>query len=157
MGLPTTHLFLLSLKKHFVPIGSSSDKALDCMTHWSTTLEPEIVNTASEQAVKSLAWQKEWDSAPQPQEATSYSNSDLSKDQCHDQELVKRNHSIVKVTPTQGTPFKLRMTFPCTTVEHREGSPGQGLRSVSAPRTAPPEGGWKDPEESYFRVFACSS
>nr|XP_038936930.1 coiled-coil domain-containing protein 159 isoform X3 [Rattus norvegicus] len=76
--------------------GSSSDKALDCMTHWSTTLEPEIVNTASEQAVKSVAWQKEWDSAPQPQEATSYSNSDLSKDQCHDQELVKRNHSIVK-------------------------------------------------------------
>ncbi|XP_034366155.1 coiled-coil domain-containing protein 159 isoform X6 [Arvicanthis niloticus] len=76
--------------------GSSADKALDCMTHWSRTLEPEIVNTASEQAVKSLAWQKEWESELQSHEATSYSNSDLSKDEYHDQDLVKRNHSIAK-------------------------------------------------------------
>ncbi|XP_052044824.1 coiled-coil domain-containing protein 159 isoform X2 [Apodemus sylvaticus] len=66
------------------------------MTHWSRTLEPEIVNTASEQAVKSVAWQKEWDSEPQPHEATSCSNSDLNKDHYHDQDLVKRNHSIAK-------------------------------------------------------------
>lgn len=99
-GLTITSHFHLSLKEAFVPLGPSSDKALDCMTHWSRTLEPEIVNTASEQAVKSVAWQKEWDSEPQPHEATSCSNSDLNKDHYHDQDLVKRNHSIAKVTPT---------------------------------------------------------
>ncbi|XP_031200715.1 coiled-coil domain-containing protein 159 isoform X4 [Mastomys coucha] len=76
--------------------GPSSDKALDCMTHWFRSLEPEIITTASEQAGKSGAWQKEWDSEPQPHEATSYSSSDLGKDHYHDQDLVKRNHSIAK-------------------------------------------------------------
>lgn len=56
--------------------GPSSDKALDCMTHWSRVLEPEIVNTASEQAGKSGAWEKEWDSEPQPHEGTPCSSSD---------------------------------------------------------------------------------
>ncbi|XP_028619686.1 coiled-coil domain-containing protein 159 isoform X2 [Grammomys surdaster] len=64
------------------------------MTHWSRTLEPEIVNTASEQAVKPVAWQKEWESEPQSHEAIPYSN--LSKDEYHDQDLVKRNHGIAK-------------------------------------------------------------
>lgn len=99
-GLTIISHFHLSLKETSVSLGSSSDKALDCMTHWSRSLEPEIVNTASEQAVKSVAWQKEWEPEPQSHEAVSYSNSDLSKDGYHDQDLVKRNQSIAKVTPT---------------------------------------------------------
>lgn len=76
--------------------GPSSDKALDCMTHWSRVLEPEIVNTASEQAGKSGAWEKEWDSEPQPHEGTPCSISDVNKDHYHDQDLVKRNHCVAK-------------------------------------------------------------
>ncbi|XP_076795881.1 coiled-coil domain-containing protein 159 isoform X3 [Arvicanthis niloticus] len=91
--------------------GSSADKALDCMTHWSRTLEPEIVNTASEQAVKSLAWQKEWESELQSHEATSYSNSDLSKDEYHDQDLVKRNHSIAKSLEPSSSKIKVKNTM----------------------------------------------
>lgn len=130
------------------------------MTHWFRSLEPEIVTTASEQAGKSGAWQKEWDSEPQPHEATSYSSSDLGKDHYHDQDLVKRNHSIAKVTPTLGILINLRMNLLCTTVKHWEGSAGQALYSVSAPRAALPEGRreggrtWSNPT---WGVFACLS
>lgn len=101
-GLTITSGFHLSLKETFVPLGPSSDKALDCMTHWSRVLEPEIVNTASEQAGKSGAWEKEWDSEPQPHEGTPCSISDVNKDHYHDQDLVKRNHCVAKVS--QGYP-----------------------------------------------------
>ncbi|XP_051012012.1 coiled-coil domain-containing protein 159-like isoform X2 [Acomys russatus] len=81
--------------------GSFSVKALDCMTHWSRNLEPEILTAGPKQAVKCAGWQKEeWDLVPQPHEdGISYSNSDLHKEHCHDQDLVKRNHSTAKVMP----------------------------------------------------------
>nr|XP_042136467.1 coiled-coil domain-containing protein 159 isoform X2 [Peromyscus maniculatus bairdii] len=83
--------------------GSSSDRALDCMTRWSRTLEPEIVNATSEQTPRIVDWGPEWDSASQPHEAASYSNLDLHKEHCHDQELVKRNHSPTKKSPEPGS------------------------------------------------------
>ncbi|XP_036049036.1 coiled-coil domain-containing protein 159 isoform X4 [Onychomys torridus] len=87
-----------------VVCGLSSDKALDCMTRWSRNLEPEIINATSEQTPRIVDWGPEWDSAPQPHEATSsYSNLDLHKEHCHDQELVKRNHSPTKKSPEPGS------------------------------------------------------
>lgn len=97
-GLTSASGFHLSLKETIVFLEPSPDKALDCMTHWSRALEPEIVNTASEQAGKSGAWEK--GPEPQPHEGTSYSSSDVNKDHYHDQDLVKRNHCIAKVIPT---------------------------------------------------------
>ncbi|XP_012974869.1 coiled-coil domain-containing protein 159 isoform X3 [Mesocricetus auratus] len=83
--------------------GSSSDRGSDCMTRWSRTLEPEVVNAVSQQASRSVAWGPEWDLTPQPNESTSCSNSDLHKEHCHDQDLVKRNHSTTKKSLEPGS------------------------------------------------------
>ncbi|XP_021499524.2 coiled-coil domain-containing protein 159 isoform X2 [Meriones unguiculatus] len=77
--------------------GSSSEKALDCMTHFSRSLESEGVSTASEQAARrSVGWSAEWDSEPQPHEGPACPNSDQHKEHCHDQDLVRRSHNPAK-------------------------------------------------------------
>ncbi|XP_007638646.1 coiled-coil domain-containing protein 159 isoform X1 [Cricetulus griseus] len=80
------------------PAKEKRDRALDCMTRRSRTLEPEIVNAVSQQASKSVSWRQEWDLTSQPNEGTSCSNSDSDfyKEHNHDQDFVKRTHSTTK-------------------------------------------------------------
>ncbi|XP_075822679.1 coiled-coil domain-containing protein 159 isoform X1 [Microtus pennsylvanicus] len=91
--------------------GSSSDRDLDCTTCWSRTWEPEIVNAVSEQAARTVDWGPEWDSKCRPHEGTSSSSSDLLKEHCPGQDLVKRNHTTKKSLESGSAKVKVKNTM----------------------------------------------
>ncbi|XP_053439260.1 coiled-coil domain-containing protein 159 isoform X3 [Nycticebus coucang] len=90
------------------PPGSASDKTLHYTTHWSRTSETETVEPAvSEDTVRSVDWRTGWGLGPQPQGTPSFSNPDLLKERCNDQDLLKRLHSIAK-KPVEASSSKVK-------------------------------------------------
>uniref|UniRef100_I3M6N3 Coiled-coil domain containing 159 n=1 Tax=Ictidomys tridecemlineatus TaxID=43179 RepID=I3M6N3_ICTTR len=80
------------------PLGSSSDKAVDCRSYWTRTTEPETLEpTASEDTVRIIDWKPGWGSGPQPHGAPSISNPDQ-QEHCNDQDLLKRHQNTAKST-----------------------------------------------------------
>ncbi|XP_069915204.1 coiled-coil domain-containing protein 159 isoform X3 [Oryctolagus cuniculus] len=91
--------------------GSTSDKALDCTTHWSRTPEQETLATAaSEDTVRGEDWRLLWGSGPQPYGAPPFPSQDLHKERYNDQELLRRHHHK-KALETSPSKVKAKSTM----------------------------------------------
>ncbi|XP_059016015.1 coiled-coil domain-containing protein 159 isoform X4 [Mustela lutreola] len=92
--------------------GSSSDKTLNYTIHWSRTPEPEIVGpAASENTVPSIDWRLERDLEPQSYGSPIFQSPD-SREQCNDQDLLKRHHNTTKKPlETNSSKVKVKSTM----------------------------------------------
>ncbi|XP_014652436.1 PREDICTED: coiled-coil domain-containing protein 159 isoform X1 [Ceratotherium simum simum] len=89
--------------------GSSSDKTLDYMVHWSRTPEPDALGpAASENTVTSGDWKPGRDSRPRSHGSPLVPNPD-SQEHCNDQDLLKRQHNVITKKPLETNSSKVKV------------------------------------------------